>query len=220
MENRVTEECLSIFNVNGSFRKVQKSKMLEKLSMQTITKPTPYTALVDMGLIWRIASPNTEDREKDDGLKYTWGDYSDKIVSIVLFRHVDADTIICINDPYDQSYCIKDDERDLRSQLQGVIPNVYMKRSEPFPLAKHFKTLLCSGANKMRLQELIKTAFCTAAQDTEKKLLYSVGSICIDTKSGQSMDEFTFDQAEADTILLSAYNKLRITGYDGPVMIE
>jgi hypothetical protein len=52
--------------------KVQKSKMLEKLSMQTITKPTPYTALVDMGLIWRIASPNTEDREKDDVLKYTW----------------------------------------------------------------------------------------------------------------------------------------------------
>jgi hypothetical protein len=73
MENRVTEECLSIFNVNGSFRKVQnKSKMLEKLSMQTITKPTPYTALVDMGLIWHIASTNTEDREKDDGLKYTW----------------------------------------------------------------------------------------------------------------------------------------------------
>jgi hypothetical protein len=95
-----------------------------------------------------------------------------------------------------------------------------MKRSEPFPLSKHFKTLLHSGANKMRLQELIKTAFCTAEQDTEKKLLFSVGSICIDTKSGQSMDELMFDQAEADTILLSTYNNLRITEYEGPVMID
>ena len=78
-----------------------------------------------MGMIWRLASPTAEERVKSDGSPYTWGDYTEKIVSILLARHVSATTIICINDPYDYAESIKDDEHQLRIQGQGPIPNVY-----------------------------------------------------------------------------------------------
>ncbi|CAB3976667.1 Hypothetical predicted protein [Paramuricea clavata] len=109
MKYRITEECLTLFNVNGTFRKTQKSKILQKLTQEPIDVSS-YTALVDMGMIWRLASPTMEDREKNDGSTYTWGNYTDKVTSMLLARHVDATTIICINDPYDHVESIKDDE--------------------------------------------------------------------------------------------------------------
>lgn len=65
MKHRLTEECLTLFNVNGTFRKTQKSKLLQKLTQQPLDVQS-YTALVDMGMIWRLASPTAEDREKGD----------------------------------------------------------------------------------------------------------------------------------------------------------
>ena len=59
--------------------------------------------------------------------------YTNKIGSVILARHVNATTIICINDPYDYAESIKDDERELRIQGQGPIPNVYMKPDDLFP---------------------------------------------------------------------------------------
>ena len=49
-----------------------------------------------------------------------------KIMSVILARHVNATTIICINDPYVYAESIKDDECDLHIQGQGPIPNVYI----------------------------------------------------------------------------------------------
>ena len=69
MQHRVTPECLSIFNANGTFRKSQKSKLLQKLAMPVTPEPEVYTSVIDMGLIWRLAVPTTEDRDKRDG---TW----------------------------------------------------------------------------------------------------------------------------------------------------
>ena len=64
LEGRVTEECLSVFNVDGSMRKTCKSKLLQLFSMEPVTEITQgYTSLVDMGLIWRLATPTPEDRE-------------------------------------------------------------------------------------------------------------------------------------------------------------
>ena len=84
LEHRVTDECLSIFNVNGTTRKVQKSKLQEKLTMTPIPEPNIYTSIIDMGLIWRLAAPTNEDREKGDGTKYTWRDFAEKVVQSVL----------------------------------------------------------------------------------------------------------------------------------------
>jgi len=67
-----------------------------------------------MGMMWRLASPTTEERVKSDGSPYTWGDYTEKIVSMILKRHVSATTIICINDPYDY---VEDDERQFSAVL-------------------------------------------------------------------------------------------------------
>ena len=46
-------------------------------------------------------APAAEERVKGDGSPYTSGDYTNKIGSVILTRHVNATTIICINDPYD-----------------------------------------------------------------------------------------------------------------------
>ena len=127
-----------------------------------------------MGMIWRLASPTVEDREKGDGSPYTWSDYTKKIASIILARHMDAITIICINDPYDYTDSIKDDESELRIQGQGHIPNVFMKADDQFPSSREFKTILCSAGNKKRLQTLINAQLSEFSKSIKQELLYSV----------------------------------------------
>ena len=52
MEYRVTDEWLPLFNINGTMKKVQKSKLVEKLHIQPIDPvPDRYIALVDMGFL-------------------------------------------------------------------------------------------------------------------------------------------------------------------------
>ena len=166
MKHHLTEECLTLFNVNGTFRKTQKSKLLQKLTQQPLDVQS-YAALVDMGMIWWLASPTAEDRENLDGLPYTWGNYTNKIVAMILARHINASTIVCINDPYDCTVSIKDDERELRTQGQSHIPNVFVKSDDHFPSARVFKTILCSAGNKKRLQALIKTQLSEISQSAD-----------------------------------------------------
>ena len=76
LQNRVTEECLSVYNVDGSMRKTKKSKLLEKFLLTPVLEvPREYASLIDMGYIWRLATPTPEDKESihRDGLDYTWG---------------------------------------------------------------------------------------------------------------------------------------------------
>lgn len=222
LKHRITEECLSLFTAEGTFKKTQKSKILEKLIQQPI-EVTSYIALVGMGMIWRLASPIVDDQEKNDGTAYTWSDYTNKITSLILARHAAATTIICINDPYDRNESIKDDERELRMQGQDCIPNVYMKSSNKFPSPRDFKTFLCSGANKKRLQALIKSQLSNVAQSIDKVLLYSVGVECVNISSNGVEQDLTFDHCEADTIILiilSIYKALRAYGNNDPVVSD
>ena len=219
MKHRVSEESLTLFNANGTFRKTQKSKLLQKLVLQPLDVNS-YTALVDMGIMWRLASPTAEERVKNDGSPYTWGDYANKIGSVILSRHVNATTIICINDPYDYAESIKDDERELRIQGQGPIPNVYMKSTDLFPMACKFKTILCSAGNKKRLQALIKAQLSELSKSIGQELVYSVGEDCVSLSTGDTKDSLSFSQGEADTIMLSVYAALRSSGYSNPVVID
>ena len=56
MNHRITDECLSIYNINGSMVKVQKSKLVQMLNR----KETPglqlqtYISIVNMGCLWRL----------------------------------------------------------------------------------------------------------------------------------------------------------------------
>ncbi len=149
-----------------------------------------------------------DDREKGDGSPYTWGDYASKVSSLILSRHVHATTIICVNDPYDHIESIKDDERDSRIQGQGHIPNVYMKSGNQFPSSREFKTILCSAGNKKRLQCLIKTQLSDKSQSINQELLYSVGVECVSLTSGNLKENMSFNQCEADTIMLSCYTAM------------
>ncbi|KAK1898274.1 Regulator of telomere elongation helicase 1 [Dissostichus eleginoides] len=59
LEGRVTEECLSLYNVDGSMRKIVKSKLLELFNLDpVIDDPRDHCSLVDMGLIWQLAAPH------------------------------------------------------------------------------------------------------------------------------------------------------------------
>jgi len=67
-----------------------------------------------------------------------------KISFILLARHGRAESIICVNDPYNTLYTAKDDERDLRVQGTPHAPNTYMKLSDPFrSIRRVWRTLDC-----------------------------------------------------------------------------
>ena len=60
----MTEECLSMYNVDGSMRKISKSKLLHRFNLDPVPeKPHYHISLVDMGLIWQLATPTPEDLE-------------------------------------------------------------------------------------------------------------------------------------------------------------
>ena len=61
MEYRITEECLSLFNNNGTMVKVQKSKLVEKLNLIPFQTVDSYIVLINMGFIWRLATLSPED---------------------------------------------------------------------------------------------------------------------------------------------------------------
>lgn len=70
-----------------------------------------------MGFVWRLEIPTQDEPEKTNGSDYTWEDYAQKIAMIVFSSREKAETIVCINDPYDLQFSIKDMERDQRSLL-------------------------------------------------------------------------------------------------------
>ncbi|MCH2406096.1 MAG: hypothetical protein MK200_07885 [Nitrosopumilus sp.] len=118
MEHRITEECLSIFNINGSMVKTQKSKMKEIFNFIPIPYEWQqvYTVLIDMGFIWRLSTPQKEDREKKEESLYTWRDYATKVYDTILSRHKNANKFILVNDPYNIEENIKDSEHENRKK--------------------------------------------------------------------------------------------------------
>ena len=58
------------------------------------------------------------------------------------------------------------------------------------------------------------------AQSVDTEIFYSVGSHCTNLSTKQPMQNYSFDQAEADTIIFSAYAVLRESGYSGPVVVD
>ena len=56
LENRVIDECLVVFNTNGTMVKTQKSKLLQSFVFAPLdfTDLQNYTAVVDMGFFLQI----------------------------------------------------------------------------------------------------------------------------------------------------------------------
>ena len=63
MEYRLTEIPLSLFHLNGTMKKAQKSKLLDCFSFNVPHEVGNHVSIIDMGLLWRISLPSKEDRE-------------------------------------------------------------------------------------------------------------------------------------------------------------
>ena len=181
-----------------------------------------HVSLVGMGCIWSVATSTPANREKRrrDGLEYTWEGYSVKVASILLARHENASTIICVNDVYDQQYSIKDDEHDRRASISPNVPNVFMKSKDKFSSASQFKQLFLKSSNKVRLQKLLQNELIRHAPNIENELLYCTGMSCVNLSSGLARTDFVMNNSKADTALLTAYNQLRTGDYSGTVVID
>ena len=214
LERRVTEECLSIYNVDGSMRKTAKSKLLDLFCLKAVDKNiTDYVSVVDMGLIWRLATPTPLDYEarKRDGSDYRWSDYIEKICSLTFSRHANTDLFILVNDKYDFPYSIKDDERDRRAAKHFHIPNVFPKSEDKFPLGSDFQKLMLNSGNKVRLQKLLKEMLITKAKGVQGTIIYCEGHMSTNLTTNVETLDYTFNHAEADTMMLSTYDNLRNT---------
>ena len=112
LDNRVTEECITLFNPDGTFRKNSKCQLITNLNMEAIEIEGPYTAIVDMGMVWRLALPKKNEKSPNSDDNFKFKDYGEKVADLVITRHPNADRIICTNDPYESPHTTKDDERD------------------------------------------------------------------------------------------------------------
>ena len=222
---RVTDECLPIFNINGTMNKVQKSKLLEQIYFQAI-EPTPdqYVALVDMGFLWRLATPSAEDREKPDGTVFTWGDYAEKMLCIVLSRHPNSHKIVFVNDPYDLELNIKDSEHERRQMKPAYAEgsyNVYMQTQCKFPASRDFQNFFCNAGNKQRLQTFLQNEFSKRANKYPRtQFIYSVRNTCWNISTGERIEDFECEHYEADTILFYIYSQMLKAGLQDPVVID
>ena len=158
MKHRVTDLPLSLFNTNKGIRKNMKSKLFDCFqSDQELAHQEPtYTALIDMGFIWRFCTPSKEEREGG----FTWGDYAKKIYSTILRRHPHATEYHMINDRYDVDN-IKDGEHQRRAKggFMTGSPNVFPKTENQVPSPRCFNNFFMNSMNKERLQRFLLNEF-------------------------------------------------------------
>ena len=223
--HRITDSCLSIFNVNGNMVKVQKSKLVEKLDfVPLVWNNASYIGIIDMGFIWRLATPSAEDREKKDETCYSWGDYAKKMFDMIIGRHLNASMIVLVNDPYDLDISIKDSEHIKRATDKGYLggsQNIFIRSMEKLPGSKDFNKFFRNPQNKIRLQKFLKDQFSYFLnQGNFPQFIYSMQKHCWDLSTGDEMHEFECSQMEADTIMFYIYAQLRKTQVEKVVVID
>ena len=187
-----------------------------------VTPPREYVALVDMGYIWRLATPSPADREltRRCGSAYTWGHFGKKVVSIISSRHTLASHIICVNDVYTFDYTVKDDERDRRANRFKIVPNIHIKSEDKFPSSTQFTSLLSNSSNKVRLQQLIEMKLKDYSIKHGIEIIHCTGLSAKNLFTSLNIDDYALSHAEADTALFTIYNKLRENGCAGTVVID
>ena len=85
------------------------------------------------------------------------GDYAIKMFSLALSRHRLTGNIICVNDPYNIPFTIKDGQcqqrRGTRSaSYTGGSRNICMKTLDKFAPSKELNSMFCNTSNNLRLQ--------------------------------------------------------------------
>ena len=224
MKYRLSDECLALFNANGKMRKVQKSRLIAQLNIMDLPQLNSYIALVDMGFLWRLATPSAEDREKGDQTSFTWSDYARKLFSLIMARHPKAFQVILVNDPYTQQTGIKDSEHERRAKYMGGSKNLFMKAHDALPPPQEFARMFTNSANKNRLQDFLRNEFNKIAQIyPHVQILYSLTDNCWNLSGiggNEQVCDYQCSHVEADSILLYIYLQLRKKGDQSPVVID
>ena len=208
LENRVTDECLAVLNTNGTMVKTQKSKLLQSIVFAPLdfTDLHNYTAVVDMGFFWRLCMPIAEDREKGDETKYTWADYANKIFFTIMNQHLNAKTVIFVNDPYDVIDSVKAEEHVRRNCIYES-KNIYIKAIDELPNKTNLSTFFSNKSNEIRLQNYLKIEFQKLSQSFPgKELIYSIQRNSEDLKTGINIPSYECYHQEADTTLFYKTN--------------
>ena len=117
LENRVTQESTSLFNADGSYRKNMKSQILQTIDKKHVNLEGDYIAIIDMGMIWRLSIPKSEEKSPESDEPFKFKDYFKRVADMLVDRHPSASTIICVNDVYDHPHATKEDERIQRQKM-------------------------------------------------------------------------------------------------------
>ena len=199
MEYRLTDVCLAIFNINGSMRKPLKSILVECFTLKETTVDNRMVVLVDMGMLWRIATPTSTDYSSGC---FTWGDYASKLFQVIILGHPTAEEYHLINDRNDITFTLKYSEH-LRRKEQYFCGsrNVFFEPKNKVPPAKSFKSFFSNDGNKVRLQEFLFREFQHLAKKHDKSIVYTLKDKCYDLNPLDTKEEFTCHQHEADTRL-------------------
>ena len=78
---------------------------------------------------------------------------------------------------------------------------------------------MLKSENKVWLLKLLKHRFKATAHLQQAKLINCKGDVAENLTNNREENDFTFQQAEADTVILSVYAKLR-KSYNGIVIID
>ena len=221
--NRVTYDCFAAFNFGGSMQKTPKSKPLEKSKLSpTANCPLKYVCLVDMGLIWRLATTTSADREivHRYGSESAWRDFGKKVISIIASRHSSPTKMVCVNNIHNLKYTIKDYEWHRRSKNMRNIPNIPIKSVDKFLSSTQFTSILSNSSIKVRLQQLIEMKLKEYSSTTVKKIIPCTGLSAKNLFTGIDIDEFGLNHVEEDTAIFTIYNKIRENGRKGTVVID
>ena len=223
-ENRITDECLSVFNPNGTKRKCNKAKTKDIMKFEEVNLED-YIVLMDAGHMWRLGTPCTEEYVKSDGSKLTWSDYAERIFNAVLSRHNNAKCFFIVNDYYGSDVIHpKDGERTLRGKkfVGGSTPNVYPASSKELPSVRLLKDFFKTNSNKERFQTYLREEFNKLCKERHVSMIYCTRNISIDISTAPSsqIPIYRNSKIEADNAMFYIYSQIRKSGDSTPVVCD
>ena len=133
------------------------------------------------GITVAIVFTTSADREKSDGIVYTWKDYGDKVFEIILTRYPSASMIIAVNDYYENDVInVKDGQcqKCSAAYVGGQTKNVFAAKERHFLGIKEFNSFFQNPLNKIRLLAFLKSHFTLKCKQLDIRFLYYERNKC------------------------------------------
>ena len=138
----------------------------------------------------------------------------------IMNRHLNAKTVIFINNPFGVIDSVKAEEHVRRKCIYGS-KNVYIKEIDELPNKTNLSTFFSNKSNKIRLQNYLKVEFQKLSQlFPGKELIYSIQRNCEDLKTGINIPSYECYHQEADRILFYIIHAIRQRGNHNTIIID